>query len=322
MLDDGGIWIMNNQRGFTLIELMIALVLGSLIVAASMQVFINANQSLAFQQSSANIQNSGLFGIDYIVRDLRRANIDSNSAAMTIDTLHGGVVFNNTNISKVTMTNGEDVNALLTKSSIGPSNFKNLKSDQIVIQYKNTIGSQFNCEGVKVLPNQFVVQRYFLKEEKAAAIADQYRPLSLRCKATVYTGDSATSLDLSGDGEMLIPNVDHFRVLLGIARDNEIKNAAGVVTKKKDGVMDDFLYVSPSEYTKLSDKPQIVSIQLGILVRSPETVSNGTELTKFTVLDSENKELLTDPDKSKYLRQVITQTVALRNGFGVKNQAE
>ncbi|WP_074383617.1 PilW family protein [Acinetobacter pseudolwoffii] len=303
---------MNIQRGFTLIELMIALILGSLIVAASIQVFINANQSLAFQQSSANIQNSGLFGIDYIVRDLRRANIDSNSAAMTIDTLHGGVVFNNTNISKVTMTNGEDVNALLTKSSIGPSNFNSLKSDQIVIQYKNTIGSQFNCEGVKVLPNQFVVQRYFLKEEKAAATADQYRPLSLRCKATVYTGDSVTSLDLSGDGEMLIPNVDHFRVLLGVARDNPAK----------DGVMDDFLYVSPSEYIKLIDKPQIVSIQLGILVRSPESVANGTELTKFTVLDLENKELLTDPDKSKYLRQVITQTVALRNGFGVENRAE
>ncbi|MGE8625209.1 PilW family protein [Acinetobacter schindleri] len=303
---------MNIQRGFTLIELMIALILGSLIVAASIQVFINANQSLAFQQSSANIQNSGLFGIDYIIRDLRRANIDSNSAAMTIDTLHGGIVFNNKNISKATMTDAESINALLTKSSIGPSNFNNLKSDQIVIQYKNTIGSQFNCEGVKVLPNQFVVQRYFLKEEKAAATADQYRPLSLRCKATVYTGDSATSLDLSGDGEMLIPNVDHLRVLLGVARDNPVK----------DGVMDDFLYVSPSEYIKLIDKPQIVSIQLGILVRSPESVANGTELTKFTVLDLQNKELLTDPDKSKYLRQVITQTVALRNGFGVKNQAE
>ena len=165
---------------------------------------------------------------------------------------------------------------------------------------------------MKVLPNQFVVQRYFLKEEKAAATAGQYRPLSLRCKATVYTGDSATSLDLSGDGEMLIPNVDHLRVLLGVARDNAVK----------DGVMDEFIYVSPSEYIKLSDKPQIVSIQLGILVRSPETVANGTELAKFTVLDLENKELLIDPDKSKYLRQVISQTVALRNGFGVKNQAE
>ena len=102
---------MNNQNGFTLIELMIALVLGLLIVAASIQVFVNANQSLAFQQSNANIQNSGLFGMDYIIRDLRRANIDSNSAAMTVDTLHGGVVFNNTNISKATMTNGEAINA-------------------------------------------------------------------------------------------------------------------------------------------------------------------------------------------------------------------
>ena len=33
MLGDGGLWIMNNHRGFTLIELMIALVLG--VMAAS-----------------------------------------------------------------------------------------------------------------------------------------------------------------------------------------------------------------------------------------------------------------------------------------------
>ena len=313
---------MKIERGFTLIELMIALTLGLLIVAASIQVFITANQSLAFQQSSANIQNSGLFGMDYIVRDLRRANIDSNSAAMTRDTLHGGVVFNQGNLSQVALTNQTAVEPLLTKSNVGPSNLKNLNSDQIVIQYKNTIGSQFNCEGVKVLPNQFVVQRYFLKEEKAAATAGQYRPLSLRCKATVYTGDSATSLDLSGDGEMLIPNVDHFRVLLGVARDNEIKNPAGTITQAKDGVMDDFLYVSPSEYIKLADKPQIVSIQLGVLVRSPETVAKGTDAAQFTVLDLTDKELREDVDKKKYLRQVIVQTVALRNGFGVKNKVE
>lgn len=313
---------MKIERGFTLIELMIALTLGLLIIAASIQVFITANQSLAFQQNSANIQNSGLFGMDYIVRDLRRANIDSNSAVMTVNTLHGGIVFNQENLSQIELTNKVAVEALLTKSNVGPSNFKNLNSDQIVIQYKNTIGSQFNCEGARVAPNQFVVQRYFLKEEKVSATENGYRTLSLRCKAAVYTGDVITSLDLSGNGEMLIPNVDHFRIILGVARDNEVKNAAGTVTQVKDGVMDDFLYVSPSEYTKLVDKPQIVSIQLGVLVRSPNTVANGTDAKQFTVLDLTTKELRDDADKKKYLRQVLTQTVALRNGFGVKNKAE
>lgn len=315
---------MKKQRGFTLIELMVALILGSLIVAASIQVFINANQSLAFQQSSANIQNSGLFGLDYIIRDIRRANIDSNSAAMTVDTLHGGIVFNSKNLSNGTISNESELNALLTKSAMGPSNLKSSNSDQLVIQYKNTIGSQFNCEGAKVLPNQFVVQRYFLKEEKTPATSNGYRPLSLRCKATIYMGDSITNLDLSGDGEMLVPNVDHFRILLGVARDNPVKvtNSKGEVNLVKDGVMDDFLYVSPTEYSKLKDKPQIVSIKLGLLVRSPETVMNGTTTTSFSVLDVTNKELRTDSDNAKYLRQVITQTIALRNGFGVENKVD
>ncbi|WP_173911727.1 PilW family protein [Acinetobacter sp. Marseille-Q1618] len=312
---------MKVQHGFTLIELMIALTLGLLVIAASIQVFITANQSLAFQQSSSNIQNSGLFGMDYIVRDLRRANIDSNSAAMTVDTLHGGIVFNTGNLSNAAMTNATTISPLLSKANVGPSNLSEMKSDQIVIQYKNTIGSQFNCEGKQIAPNQFVVQRYFLKEQQAVT-NDGYRPLSLHCKAANYTGDSISSLDLSGDGEMLVSHVDHFRVLFGIARDNEVKNKSGVITQAKDGVMDEFLYVSASEYAKLPDKPQIVSIQLGLLIRSPETVVQGTEATKFTILDLTDKVLRPDADGKNYLRQVITQTIALRNGFGVKNKVE
>lgn len=312
---------MRVQHGFTLLELMIALTLGLLVVAASIQVFLTANQGLAFQQSSANIQNSGLFGMDYIVRDLRRANIDSNSAAMTANTLHGGVVFNSRNLSTAILSNATVLDPLLSKSNIGPSNLSGIKSDQIVIQYKNTIGSQFTCEGKQITPNQFVVQRYFLKEEQEST-HDGYRPISLRCKAATYTGDSITSLDLSGDGEILIPHIDHFRVLLGIARDNEVKNSSGAITQAKDGVMDDFLYVSPSEYVKLPDQPQIVSIQLGLLVRSTDSVVQGTEANKFTILDLTDIALRPDAENKKYLRQVISQTVALRNGFGVKNKAE
>lgn len=304
---------MNTVRGFTLLELMIALTLGLLISAAAIQVFVTANQGINFQQGAANIQNSGKFGLDYIVKDIRRSNIDSNQAAMTVDTQHGGIVLKAENLTSVASTLSGDVRtqleSFLTTSAVGPSNLKDLKSDQLVIQYKNTIGSQYNCEGKRVLPNQFVVQRYFVKEENASGV----KSFSLRCKAYEYSGDNETVFNLSGDGEMLIPNVEHFRVLFGIAKDTGVS---------PDGVMDQFAYVSPSEYKKLADKPQIVSIQMGILLRSPEAVSKGTDKTSFTVLDLVNKELISHNSNSKYIRQVITQTIALRNGFGVKNQAE
>ena len=302
---------MNKIKGFTMLELLISVGLGLLIVAAGIQVFVNSSQSMRLQQSNANVQNSGLFGLDYIVRDVRRANIDSNSAAMTRDLLHGGVVLTKANLSNNTAVSvNED---LLSRSSIGPSNLKDLKSDQLVVQYRNTVGSQFDCEGQQIFPNQYVVQRYFVHQESPATTTNPFPTLSLRCKSVTYTGSSISALDLSGAGSVVIPNVDHFRVLLTVAKDT---------TTPPDARMDTFTNVSLSEYMKLNDKPQIVAVKLGLIVRSPENVAQGTSATKFTLLDLENKALISEAERPQFVRQVLTQTVALRNGFGVKNSTE
>ena len=64
----------NNQHGFTLIELMIAIVLGLLITAAAIQLFITGQISINTQKGMAEIQESGNFGLRYITSDIRRAS--------------------------------------------------------------------------------------------------------------------------------------------------------------------------------------------------------------------------------------------------------
>ena len=61
-------------KGFTLIELMIALVLGLLISAAAIELFTGSLLSSRMQQANDELQSSGIFGLDYIVRDIRLAN--------------------------------------------------------------------------------------------------------------------------------------------------------------------------------------------------------------------------------------------------------
>lgn len=51
------------QKGFTLVELMISLVLGLIIVAAVMQVYMMSIRTNTIQQSGSNIQNTSVFGI-------------------------------------------------------------------------------------------------------------------------------------------------------------------------------------------------------------------------------------------------------------------
>jgi type IV pilus assembly protein PilW len=65
------------QKGFTLIELMVALVLGLLVSAAAVQLFTGSILSTRMQQANDELQNSGIFGLDYIVRDIRLANYEN-----------------------------------------------------------------------------------------------------------------------------------------------------------------------------------------------------------------------------------------------------
>ena len=52
-----------SQQGYTLIELMVALVLGLLISAAAIQLFITSQNTFSLQQGGADVQDSSIFGL-------------------------------------------------------------------------------------------------------------------------------------------------------------------------------------------------------------------------------------------------------------------
>ena len=140
----------------------------------------------------------------------------------------------------------------------------------------------------------------------------------MACVAASYTGDEPAKIDLSGNGQIIIPRVDHFRVLLGVANDKCI------ATDPSDGIMSCFGYMPIETYKSLTGtKPQIVSLQLGLLVRSTNSVGNNDLFNKdkiYNVLNDSAK--LTEHSKnSRYMRNVVSQTIALRNGFGIEKQS-
>ena len=63
----------SNQYGFTLIELMISLVLGLLISAAVMQVFLTSQRVDRMQTAGSEIQDKAVFGLQSIEPQIRLA---------------------------------------------------------------------------------------------------------------------------------------------------------------------------------------------------------------------------------------------------------
>lgn len=67
-------------RGFSLVELMVALLLGSLISLAATQLFLANRRADNLQQGLAAVQDQGRFVFDFLSRDLMQAGHDPSAA--------------------------------------------------------------------------------------------------------------------------------------------------------------------------------------------------------------------------------------------------
>jgi type IV pilus assembly protein PilW len=65
--------VTNRQKGFSLIELMIAMVLGMVLMAGALQVFLGVKKTFVFNLDMASMQESARFAMEFITRDARMA---------------------------------------------------------------------------------------------------------------------------------------------------------------------------------------------------------------------------------------------------------
>ncbi|WP_228152456.1 PilW family protein [Acinetobacter indicus] len=217
----------SKQSGFTLLELMIALSLGLIVSAIAIQLALTGQRGVSTQQALSDLQNDALFGLEAFVREIRLANLNAAEPMINDTVLHGGIVLDARNYTQK-FKNGEDgkptttlditlKNALSEGAVSDSSNLVGQASDQLVIQYKNSMSNQFDCEGRQIVKDAYVVQRYFLRNDTNRG--DPNKPLALACKAFSYMGDEPAEIDLSGDGQIMIPRVDHLSIQLVVARD-------------------------------------------------------------------------------------------------------
>ncbi len=73
------------QRGFTLVEMMVASVIGLLLLAGIIQIFLSNRSTSTLQNAVANVQENGRFALGFLKRDIRMAGYMgcSNSSMVT-----------------------------------------------------------------------------------------------------------------------------------------------------------------------------------------------------------------------------------------------
>lgn len=353
---------MIKEKGFTLIELMLALALGLVISAAAIFLFITAQKSYSMQQGLSSLQENANFGLNYLTKDIRLANLNNVKAEVNDQTAYGGVVMTSSvnatkdaenvpqsNLFRTIIGTTANVN-LLSRSSgftagtspawTGASNVQvagaDLLSDQLVIQYvpqykiddrgtpdenDDLFKGGFDCEGQELTfpvhdqkdgqpyGQQVIVQRYFLRVDANVDVNEPNNPLALACDAGAYSiQPQPNAIRNYGDqGEIVMKRVDYFRVLLTVQNTDNT-----------------FRYVPFSDYLALAaPRPKIVALQLGVLSRSTPPVGQEISIKddqEFKVLDQTVTVKKDTTSTKKYVRQVATQTIAIRNALGERGK--
>jgi type IV pilus assembly protein PilW len=72
-----------NSRGFSLVELMVAMVVTLILLAGIGQIFLSSKKSFNIQDSLSRIQENGRYAIDTLAQDIRRAGYWGGNADIT-----------------------------------------------------------------------------------------------------------------------------------------------------------------------------------------------------------------------------------------------
>lgn len=329
-----------HQTGFTLIELMVAITLGLLITAAAIQLYLTSVTSFNVQKAMSNIQDSASFGVNYILDDVRKANLSASSAYINDQQANAGLLLTQDNVG-IKQSNGQNIleDNDLTRSGGGFSNVNssNLEgSDQLTIRYSpNQIG--YDCTGgeialsdLKLLKgntilgdrNLQIIQRYKVHINGALTCrAMRYYPdEDFNSKGLLIVGKKVPTWNLNGE-QIIIPSVDYMRIKVGY-----VKGALNNPTALNYVSVADYLDTAKTPaMTKNIDgisqqiKPYINVIQIGLLVQSNETAGNDVNVRNrnkktFDVLGQ--SVALNSTNQDTRLRQVVTQTISLRNAMG------
>ena len=311
------------QAGFTLIELMISLVLGLIVSAAAIQVYLINVKTSSIQASGSELQDASVFGLQQLEKSIRLANLGNPTTRIDGTTPNGGIVLTGLNIG---VPNPNEPNpypntGYLTRragdSAVGANGWTgisntNTSSDQLTIQYINITGApMIDCEGAIAAVNDIVIERYFVRLATSNTSTTAIKDLVLACDAgrvnkaggidnSMPANDSRT---FGQAGQEFIVNVDQFKVLLG-AQYTTDANAGQII------------YLPSSAYSLITTgKPAITSVKIGLIVHGSTPIIGSAEQSEFALLgqsSTENK-LKADTSSKKKVRSTYETTTLLRN---------
>lgn len=199
---------MKKQTGFTLIELMIASLIGLVVMAGMLNLFITTNKSVTLSDAMSQNQETGRFAMDYLTKFIRRAGYTEDFTEFTPP------LYMNTPLISCSPASAE-------YEACSVNDLNGIRGDRLGIPYYVGTGEvSSSCTGTNVNGPNAIVNVFWVSAD-AAGNTDR----ELRCRT--YSRSTGAWLD---NAVSIINNVESFQVQIGIAANESDRHSSRYVS--------------------------------------------------------------------------------------------
>lgn len=272
-----------QQLGLSLVELMVALVLGLVLMTGIIQVFLSSRQTYASNEAMARMQENGRFALEFISRSARLAGY-----------------------AEKIYTGGTPL-PIVRPSCAGqpgdlpetpPCSENGNESDSIGFIMRPPIidGARRDCIG-NDLDN--VSSAKHIDDDDLIINEFSIAQGTLACRTYAYDSVTGVGKWTAGPGyQALIDGIDRLQILYGVSTGGDSRSANQYVSADRVG-------------NNLSDWQKVRAVRISVLANSVVAIDAPPTTRRFTLLDAAPTPANLNNDRLS--RQIFTTTIQLKN---------
>lgn len=265
-----------RQYGFTLVELMIAMLIGLFLMTTLIQVFVSNKQSYLTADGTSVLNDNARYAMAVFSSQLRVSGHQYEPIkGRNINFIFETVTFSNPSTS-IEFGSG----TYLFGTASNSDNY-----DTLYIRF----------QGSPLMPLSICGQ----SASSATLNTVRYSVETVTYEEGPDTGILSCNVSNNGE-EVFSDHVEMFRILYGIDSDND--DVADIYVSANN-----VLPVNSTKPVTGSEWEQVVSLKIGLLLRSNKRIKGNSDTVTYQVLDKNAS--YSDP----FARKVVTSTISLRN---------
>ena len=308
-----------GQRGFSLIELMIALAIGLLIMATVLTIYVTSSRTSRTAEMDSQMNEDGLIALNIVQQQIRMAGYSNFENPATTDTYNfkgAGVI----GCSAAAMYPNAATQKILTALTDADCAAASALGDGIIIRYEADAYNTVQTGGAGSLPTNCLLQAAI--RQPAIGTTPEYRLAENRYfVSSSVTNPTPAIYCAGGNGTMPDYNIQIQPILDNVER-MELRYGISATKAPTDTQIVTYMTAADINSTFAADSrddrwERVVSVKICLRMRSAEPLKDIAATATYRDCDGT---LVTQATPDGYLHRAFITTASVRNRLTITDR--